>query len=185
MLPTARAYATHLLTASGAVSGLLALLAAARADWPTTFAWLGVAFVVDAVDGPLSRRYDAPVRAPIIDGALLDLVVDYLTYVFVPLFALLEAGFLLGPLGSGVALAVAFAGLALDAAGFVEGAADQPPSVAAALTWLFGPGVGAAFVLTACVLWRYRFDERKQAQARAILARRAAGRRAVTPASAR
>jgi GPH family glycoside/pentoside/hexuronide:cation symporter len=83
------------------------------------------------------------------------------------------------------ALAVAFAGLALDAAGFVEGAADQPPSVATALTWMFGPGVGAAFVLTACVLWRYRFDERKQAQARAILARRAAGRRAVTPASAR
>jgi hypothetical protein len=83
------------------------------------------------------------------------------------------------------ALAVAFAGLALDAAGFVEGAADQPPSVATALTWMFGPGVGAAFVLTACVLGRYRFDERKQAQARAILARRAAGRRAVTPASAR
>ncbi len=109
MLATARAYATHLLTASGAVAGLLALLAAARADWTATFAWLGVAFVVDGIDGPLSRRYDTPNRAPIIDGVLLDLVVDYLTYVFVPLFALLEAGFLEGVLGSAVALGVAFA----------------------------------------------------------------------------
>lgn len=83
------------------------------------------------------------------------------------------------------ALAVAFAGFALDLAGFVEGAAAQPPQVATALTWMFGPGVGAAFVLTAFVLWRYRFDERKQGQARAILARRAAVRQPVTPASAR
>ncbi len=105
----ARAYATHLLTATGAVSGLLALLAAARGDWTATFGWLGVAFVVDAIDGPLSRRYDTPANAPRLDGALLDLVVDYLTYVFVPVFALLEAGLLAGQLGSGVALLVAFA----------------------------------------------------------------------------
>jgi phosphatidylcholine synthase len=108
VLATARAYATHALTATGAVSGLLALLAAARGDWSVMFAWLGVALVVDAIDGPLSRRYDAPVRAPIIDGALLDLVVDYLTYVFVPLFALIEAGLLAGRVGSAVALLVAF-----------------------------------------------------------------------------
>ncbi len=107
--PTARAYATHLLTATGAVSGLLALLAVARSDWSAMFGWLGVALVVDAIDGPLSRRYDTPVNAPRLDGALLDLVVDYLTYVFVPVFALLEAGLLAGPLGSGTALLVAFA----------------------------------------------------------------------------
>lgn len=81
------------------------------------------------------------------------------------------------------ALAVAFAGLALDAAGFVEGSADQPPAVATVLTWMFGPVVGAVFALTAVVLWRYRFDEQKQAQVRAILARRLA-RRALHPGAA-
>jgi len=108
MLATLRAYATHALTATGAVSGLLALLAAADGDWRRMFLWLGVAFVVDGIDGPLARRYDARTRAPIIDGVLLDLVVDYLTYVFVPVFALLRSGLLAGTLGWLVALVVAF-----------------------------------------------------------------------------
>jgi len=108
MLDTLRAYGTHALTATGAVSALLALLAAAEGQWVRMFLWLGVGFVVDGIDGPLARRYDARTRAPIIDGALLDLVVDYLTYVFVPVFALLRSGLLPGRVGEAVALVVAF-----------------------------------------------------------------------------
>jgi Na+/melibiose symporter-like transporter len=71
------------------------------------------------------------------------------------------------------ALSVALVGVVLDAAGFLEGAAVQPLSVRQALVWLFGPGVGAFFVLTALVLWHYRFTDERQAQVRALLRRRA------------
>jgi phosphatidylcholine synthase len=108
MLATLRAYATHAFTASGAIAGLLALVAAAESDWRRMFAWLGVALLIDGTDGPLARRYDARTRAPIIDGVILDLVVDYLSYVFVPVFALLRAGLLEGPLGWTVALLLSF-----------------------------------------------------------------------------
>ena len=70
------------------------------------------------------------------------------------------------------AVAVGAAGLVLAAVGYREGATAQPPAVETALVWLFGPGVGATFVLAAVVLRRYRFDERKHAQVRRILDRR-------------
>jgi phosphatidylcholine synthase len=46
----------HLLTATGAAFALLALVAASRGDWQWMFIWLGVALIVDTVDGPLARR---------------------------------------------------------------------------------------------------------------------------------
>jgi phosphatidylcholine synthase len=103
-LATMRAYATHAFTATGAVFALLALLAAIDARWSMMFLWLIVAFVVDGIDGPMARRYDVVNRAPIIDGALLDLIVDYLTYVLVPVVALLGSGLLAGPVGFAAAL---------------------------------------------------------------------------------
>jgi len=104
-----RAYATHAFTATGAVFALLALLAAVEERWSTMFVWLMVAFVVDGIDGPMARRYDVTEHAPIIDGALLDLVIDYLTYVFVPVFALVRAGLLTGWAGSLAAFTIVFA----------------------------------------------------------------------------
>ena len=54
------------------------------------FLWLVVAFFVDGIDGPLARRYDVKTNSPIYDGVLLDLIIDYLTYVFVPAYALFK-----------------------------------------------------------------------------------------------
>jgi phosphatidylcholine synthase len=96
MIKTFRAYSVHLFTATGAVFAMLALLEAARGQWSLMFLWLVVAFIVDGIDGPLARRYDVKTRAPIIDGALLDLIIDYLTYVFIPAFALFQSGLLPG-----------------------------------------------------------------------------------------
>lgn len=81
----------HLLTASGAVLALLALLAAHRHDWQTMFVWLGIALMVDAVDGPLARKLQVTAVLPRFSGERLDLIVDYLTYVAVPAYALIEA----------------------------------------------------------------------------------------------
>jgi phosphatidylcholine synthase len=96
MFATLRAYSVHAFTATGAVFAILAMLAAVKEQWSLMFLWLVVALVVDGIDGPMARKWDVKNRAPIIDGALLDLIIDYLTYVFVPAFALYQSGLLPG-----------------------------------------------------------------------------------------
>ncbi|MHA6325384.1 CDP-alcohol phosphatidyltransferase family protein [Roseivivax sp. CAU 1753] len=96
MRPRTQALLVHLLTASGAVFAMLALLAAAQGEWSIMFLWLVVAFAVDGIDGPLARRYKVSVYAARFDGVMLDLIIDYLTYVFIPAFALFQSGLLPG-----------------------------------------------------------------------------------------
>ena len=60
------------------------------------FLWLVVAFAVDGIDGPLARRYHVKKNAPEFDGVLLDLIIDYLTYVFIPAYALFKSELLPG-----------------------------------------------------------------------------------------
>jgi phosphatidylcholine synthase len=91
-----KAYLVHLFTATGAVFAMLALLEATKGDWAMMFLWLVVAFIVDGIDGPLARRYLVKQHAKTIDGVLLDLIIDYLTYVFIPAFALFQSGLLPG-----------------------------------------------------------------------------------------
>lgn len=91
-----KALSVHLLTATGAVLSMLALLAAVEGHWTMMFGWLVVALVVDGVDGPLARRYDTHRNWPAYDGVLMDLIVDYLTYVFIPAYALFKSGLLPG-----------------------------------------------------------------------------------------
>ena len=91
-------FLVHLLTASGAFLAFLAMLAAMRGAWAEMFAWLGAALIVDGVDGPLARMVDVKRHAARWDGALLDLIVDYLTYVFIPAVALVTSGEMYSPL---------------------------------------------------------------------------------------
>ncbi len=96
MTPRLQALAVHLLTASGAVLAMFAMLAAVKEEWSLMFLWLVVALIVDGIDGPLARRYDTQKNWPTYDGVLMDLIVDYLTYVFIPAFALFHSGYLTG-----------------------------------------------------------------------------------------
>jgi phosphatidylcholine synthase len=82
---TIAAWAVHLYTGLGTVLGLLALDAAARARYDAAFAWLAVAMAIDCTDGTLARRAHVRSVLPNFDGARLDDIVDYLTYVFVPI----------------------------------------------------------------------------------------------------
>src|ERR1051326_2521303 len=84
----AAAFAVHVLTACGAGLCLLALMAAAAAHWSRMFVWLGLALIIDAFDGPLARRCNVKEVLPRWSGDTLDLVVDYLGYVFVPAYAI-------------------------------------------------------------------------------------------------
>jgi phosphatidylcholine synthase len=85
----------HVFTALGAGIALIALLEAVREHWTAMFAWLGLALLVDALDGPIARRLDVARVQPNWSGDVLDLVVDFVTYVFVPAYAISASGLLL------------------------------------------------------------------------------------------
>src|SRR3981189_1395266 len=95
--PAARAaaFSVHIFTALGAGMALLAMLEAVREHWAAMFAWLGAALVIDALDGPIARRLDVVRLQPDWSGEVLDLVVDFVTYVFVPAYAITASGLLL------------------------------------------------------------------------------------------
>ena len=76
----------HLYTASGALFAFLALTRIFYDRYRDAFLWLAVAVIVDSTDGLLARRADVGARLPWFNGAKLDDIVDYLTYVFVPAF---------------------------------------------------------------------------------------------------
>jgi len=89
---TAFAWGVHLYTALGAALGLIAIFSAAHGNWRASFLAMGIATIIDSSDGPLARMLMVKIRVPSFDGALLDNIVDYLTYTVAPVFLMLEAG---------------------------------------------------------------------------------------------
>ena len=84
----------HAYTALGAVIALVATLDVIEGDYRGAFLWLGLQIVVDATDGILARALRVKERLPDFDGARLDDIIDYLTYVFIPVLLLIHAGVL-------------------------------------------------------------------------------------------
>jgi phosphatidylcholine synthase len=105
-----KAWAVHALTASGAAIALFAAVAAARGSWQLVFLSLGIAMIVDGVDGPLARRYRIDKALPWFDGGILDQVVDYTTYVFIPAFVISQSGLLGEPYATAAGVVVAAVG---------------------------------------------------------------------------
>lgn len=104
------AFCVHLFTAAGAGCALLALLAAVHAHWVAMFVWLGVALVIDGIDGSFARRLQVAQVLPRWSGDVLDLVIDYCTYVFIPAFALLRSGLLPEPATIPLCLGIVISG---------------------------------------------------------------------------
>jgi phosphatidylcholine synthase len=96
MLRSTLVFLVHIFTASGTIFSLLALIGAIEKHWPQMFGWLAVALFVDGVDGVLARKLRAAETLPRFSGDILDLVVDYLSYVLVPALAI-ATGDLLPP----------------------------------------------------------------------------------------
>ena len=103
---SAPAWLVHAFTASGAVLAFAAVLATFQDRFRTAFVLLIASTVVDATDGLLARRARVKELTPGFDGARLDDIVDYLTFVFVPLLILYHAGHLPEGWGLGIAGAV-------------------------------------------------------------------------------
>ena len=108
--PPLAAFAVHIFTACGAACALLALLAAVAAHWPAMFLWLGLALLIDGVDGTFARRLRVAEVLPRWSGEVLDLVVDITTYVFVPAYALAASGLLPWPIAVPLGLIVVVTG---------------------------------------------------------------------------
>jgi phosphatidylcholine synthase len=89
-----RAFAVHVFTACGAALALMALIFATGGQWEAMFVCLGVAAIVDGIDGPLARQFQVAEVLPRWSGDTLDLVVDFVTYVFVPAYAIAASGLL-------------------------------------------------------------------------------------------
>ena len=110
------AWSVHAYTASGALMGLAGVLAVVAGDYRQAFAWMFAATVVDGTDGVLARRARVKEVTPGFDGARLDDIVDYLTFVFLPAFLLAHAGLL----PQGLSFVVASAMLLSSAYGFAS-----------------------------------------------------------------
>jgi phosphatidylcholine synthase len=106
----AAAFSVHVFTACGAACALLALIAAADANWTRMFAWLGLALIIDGVDGSFARRLRVAETLPRWSGDVLDFVVDYATYVLVPAYAIATGGVLPPPVALPLGIIVAVTG---------------------------------------------------------------------------
>jgi phosphatidylcholine synthase len=104
------AFAVHIFTACGAACALLALIAAVGAQWPKMFLWLGLALIIDGTDGTFARRLRVAEVLPRWSGDVLDLVVDILTYVFVPAYAMAASGLLPQSVAAGLGVVIAVTG---------------------------------------------------------------------------
>ena len=87
-------FSIHLFTASGAFWAFMALVAAAELRFTEMWFWLGIALLVDGIDGPLARYFNVKQVLPNWSGELLDCIIDYATFVLIPAFALYQGGFL-------------------------------------------------------------------------------------------
>jgi phosphatidylcholine synthase len=105
------AASVHLFTALGIVCALFAVHAILDRAFETAFIWLGVALIIDGIDGAFARALDVKRRVPRFSGEKLDQVVDYVTYVFVPVLALQLGGYLVGLWGGLLAVLILLSSL--------------------------------------------------------------------------
>jgi phosphatidylcholine synthase len=110
LLDYARAFSVHVLTACGAGLALLALLAAVQGAFAVMFLCLGLALIVDGIDGTIARSVKVAEVLPRWSGDILDLVVDFVTYVFVPAYAIAAGGLLPPSLGAAAGIAIVMTG---------------------------------------------------------------------------
>jgi phosphatidylcholine synthase len=101
------AWLVHLYTASGAAVAFWGVAAVLASNIRLVFAAMFLATIVDATDGLLARRARVKDVLPHIDGARIDDLVDYVTFVLLPMMVVLQFRMLPAP------FAIAVGGLVL------------------------------------------------------------------------
>tara|TARA_Y100001936_G_scaffold90358_1_gene88924 strand:- start:52 stop:789 length:738 start_codon:yes stop_codon:yes gene_type:complete len=77
-------FSIHLLTGMGIIAGFFAVIAILNDNQKEAFLWLGLAFLIDSVDGTLARKFNVKKNLPNIDGKMLDSIIDFFNYVIIP-----------------------------------------------------------------------------------------------------
>lgn len=90
-------FSVHIFTALGVITGLLSLAAILDGQIRQGLIWLIICQIIDGFDGPIVRRLDVKTHAPQINGHTLDLVIDYVTCVVVPVILMIELEILTAP----------------------------------------------------------------------------------------
>lgn len=162
------AWSVHALTMTGLLWVILATQALMTGNIKAFWLWLGVAIVVDAMDGPLARKARVTEVVPWFSGVMMDNVVDYMTWTMLP--AIFMVHYL--PLGPGVLPLVA-AAMAMVSSMFCYANTKMKSSdwyfvgfpaawnVVAITLWLFGTApltnwiVVVAFTILAVVPWKW------------------------------
>jgi phosphatidylcholine synthase len=106
-------WAVHAFTATSAIFALLSLLAIEAREFTEALLWLLAALAVDGIDGTLARAVRIRERVPDVDGEALDLIVDFLTYVFVPTLLIIQARLVAPPLAVPLAALILLSSLYL------------------------------------------------------------------------
>ena len=161
------AWLVHVYTASGAVAGFFGVLAVVHGRYRDAFLWMVFATAIDATDGVLARAARVKAVLPGVDGARLDDLVDYVTFVFLPMLLVYQADLL----PAGLAPAVAAAVLVSSLFGFTAADAKTedhfftgfPSYWNIVSLYLYVAGLPVAmnatilFVLSGLVFWRVRY----------------------------
>ncbi len=84
----------HLFTGSGIIFSFLALICVIEGNKLQSFLFLGIALIIDIVDGTLARKYKTEKHFPNIDGKTLDTIIDYINYIFIPCIMLYKYDYL-------------------------------------------------------------------------------------------
>ena len=79
-----KAYLVHLLTGAGILMSFFSIISILNDDKLLTFIFLIIALFIDVIDGNLARKYNVKKFSPNVDGKMLDSIVDYINYVFIP-----------------------------------------------------------------------------------------------------
>ncbi|HHS95828.1 MAG TPA: phosphatidylcholine/phosphatidylserine synthase [Phaeodactylibacter sp.] len=82
----ALAWGVHLFTASGLVSGFMAILAINEKDWQEAMLWLLLCLLIDGIDGSFARLFKVKEVLPNVDGKTIDYVIDFATYAIIPAY---------------------------------------------------------------------------------------------------
>ena len=77
-------FSIHLLTGMGIIAGFFAVIAILNDNQKEAFLWLGLAFLIDSIDGTLARKFNVNKNLPNIDGKMLDSIIDFFNYVIIP-----------------------------------------------------------------------------------------------------
>lgn len=149
------AWLVHLFTLTGVVWACLAAMALFEGEIVQMWLWLGIALVVDGLDGALARKAQVTIYTPRFDGAVLDIVIDYLTWTFIPALFM----YLYLPFGSQWVAAVMFVlicassvfcycNVSLKTRDYYFVGFPAAWNVVAVVAWLLGTGAGFNVIVT-------------------------------------